>query len=84
VKTWKTFRWHWESLGTVQRNEFLRSADVRVEAHKDKLPPLKMRPGPLTATGLDVPRTAIIDDDDLKAVVHLGGLADLLDLASAA
>jgi DNA invertase Pin-like site-specific DNA recombinase len=84
VKTGKTFRQHWESLGTVQRNEFLRSAGVRVEAHRDKLPPLKMRPGPLTATGLDVLRTAIIDDDDLKAVVHLGGLADLLDLASAA
>jgi site-specific DNA recombinase len=84
VKTGKTFRQHWESLGTVQRNEFLRSADVRVEAHKDKLPPLNLRPGPLTATGLEVPRTAIIDDDAVKAVVHLGGLADLLDLASAA
>ena len=81
VKTGKTFRRHWESLGTVQRNEFLRSAGVRVVAHKDDLPRLDLPGGPLTA--LDVPRTAIIDTDDVKAVVHLGGLADLLDLALA-
>lgn len=82
VKTGKTFRQHWESLGTVQRNEFLRSAGVRVEAHREKLPRLDLPGGPLTAP--EVPRTAIIDTDGLKAVVHLGGLADLLDLATAA
>lgn len=82
VKTGRTFRQHWESLGTVQRNEFLRSAGVRVEAHKEKLPRLDLPGGPLIP--LEIPHTEIIDTDDVKAVVHLGALADLLDLASAA
>lgn len=82
VKTGKTFREHWESLGTVQRNEFLRSAGVRAVASKDELPPLGLEPGPMTVE--DVPRAVIIDEDGVKAVVDLGGLRNLLERAEAA
>jgi site-specific DNA recombinase len=81
VKTGTKFRQHWESLGTVQKNEFLRSAGVRVLAHKDDLPALDLPAGPLTA--LEIPHSVIIDEPELKAVVNLGGLAELLDLAGA-
>lgn len=81
VKTGKTFRQHWESLGTVQRNEFLRSAGVRAVASRDQLPPLELDPGPIPAE--DIPRTAIIDEDGVKAVVDLGSLRDLLGRVSA-
>lgn len=76
VKTGKTFRQHWESLGTVQRNEFLRSAGIRVVAQKDDMPPLDLVPGPMTP--LEIPRTVIVDEDDLHVVVDLGNLRDIL------
>jgi site-specific DNA recombinase len=82
VKTGKTFRQHWESLGTVQRNEFLRSAGVRVLAHKDEFPPIDVEPGPLVAD--EIPRMEIITEDGLNAVVELGNLRDMLARASAA
>ena len=81
VKTGKTFRQHWESLGTVQRNEFLRSAGVRAVASRNQLPPLDLESGPLTAD--DIPRSVILDEDGLKAVIDLGGLRDLLARTSA-
>ena len=59
VRTGKTFRKHWEGLGTVQRNEFLRSAGVRAVASKDDLPPLDLPAGPLNP--LEIPRSVIID-----------------------
>ncbi len=82
VRTGKTFRKHWEGLGTVQRNEFLRSAGVRAVASKDDLPPLDLPAGPLNP--LEIPRSVIIDEDDLHAVVYLGGLRDLLERAEVA
>jgi len=82
VRTGKKFRAHWESLGTVQRNEFLRSAGVRVVASRDELPPLDLAAGPMTPG--EIPRTIIIDQDGLHAVIELGGLADLLARAEAA
>jgi len=82
VRTGQTFRQRWESLDRVGRNEFLRSAGVRAIVSRDEMPPLDMPGGPLTPR--EIPRSAIITHDDLYAVVHLGGLADLLDLASAA
>jgi len=80
VKTGKTFRQHWESLGTAGRNEFLRSAGVRAVASRDEMPTLNLPGGPLTPG--DVPRSVIIDRDDLHVVINLGGLADLLERAS--
>jgi site-specific DNA recombinase len=76
VKTGKTFRQHWESLGTVQRNEFLRSAGVTAVASKETLPPFPDASGPMTP--LDIPRTAIITEDGLYAMVDLGNLRDML------
>lgn len=78
MKTGKTFRQHWESLGTVQRNEFLRSAGIRVLAHKDDMPPLEMEFRQGDMTGLDIPRTAIIMEDGLHVVIDLGNLRDIL------
>ena len=51
VKTGKKFRQHWECLGTVQRNEFLRSAGVTAVASKDTLPPFPSTEGPMTSPG---------------------------------
>jgi site-specific DNA recombinase len=82
VRTGKTFRQHWESLDIVGRNEFLRSAGVRAVASRDEMPPLDLPGGPLTRG--DIPRSVVIDRDDLHVVVHLGCLADLLEHASAA
>ena len=79
VRTGKLFRQHWESLDTVGRNAFLRSAGIRAVASRDEMPPLmdSARPaGQLTMV--------VIDEPDLHVVVHLGGLADLLERASAA
>ena len=84
VKTGKKFRDHWESLGTVQRNEFLRSAGVRVVAHKDNMPPLEMEFARGDMTGLDIPQHAIIVEDGLHAVVHLGNLRNMLARAEVA
>ena len=81
VKTGKKFREHWESLDTAGRNEFLRSAGVRAVASRDELPPLDLTPGPMSP--LEIPRSVIIDEDGVKAVIHLGGLADLLERAEA-
>jgi site-specific DNA recombinase len=76
VKTGKTFRQHWGSLGTVQRNEFLRSAGVTAVASKETLPPFPDVSGPMTP--LDIPRTAIITEDGLYAMVDLGNLREML------
>jgi hypothetical protein len=76
VKTGKKFRQHWESLGTVQRNEFLRSAGVTAVASKDTLPPFPSTEGPMTP--LDIPRAAIVAEDGLNVVIDLGGLRDML------
>jgi hypothetical protein len=76
VKTGKTFRQHWESLGTVQRNEFLRSAGVTAVASKDTLPPFPSTSGPMTP--LDIPRSALITEDGLNVMVDLGNLRDML------
>jgi site-specific DNA recombinase len=83
VRTGKTFRAHWESLGTVQRNEFLRSAGVRVVAHRDELPAIEMEFRRGDMTGLDIPRTSLVVENGLHAVVDLGNLRDLLARASA-
>jgi hypothetical protein len=82
VSRGKTFRQQWESLDTVGRNEFLRSAGVRAVAGRDEMPRLGLPASPLTLG--EIPRSVIIDRDDLHVVVHLGGLADLLARASAA
>jgi hypothetical protein len=82
IKTGKTFREHWESLDTAGRNEFLRSARVRAVASRDEAPRLDTPGGPLTPG--DIPRSVIIDRDDLHVVIELGALADLLERASAA
>lgn len=82
VKTGKKFRDHWESLGTVQRNELLRSAGVRVVAHKDDMPPVELEfSKDWDLTGLDIPNHAIIVEDGLRAVVYLGNLRKMLALA---
>lgn len=82
VKTGVTFRRRWKALDDLSRNEFLRSAGVRVVASRDELPPLSLPGGPMTAG--EIPRTAVIDRTDLHAVISLGGLADLLSRAPAA
>jgi DNA invertase Pin-like site-specific DNA recombinase len=76
VRTGKKFRQHWESLGTVQRNEFLRSAGVTAVASKDTLPPFPSTEGPMTP--LDIPRAAIVTEDGLNVVIDLGNLRDML------
>lgn len=82
VSTGKRFRAHWESLDIAGRNEFLRSAGVRAVASKDEQPPLDLPAGPMTPG--DIPRSVIAETSDLRAVIHFGGLADLLKHASAA
>jgi hypothetical protein len=61
VKTGRTFRQHWKRLGTVQRNELLRSAGVSALASKDTLPPFPSTSGPMTP--LDIPRAVIVTED---------------------
>lgn len=82
VKTGQTFQQRWGSLDSGGRNEFLRSAGVRAIVSRDEMPSLDVLPGPLTPG--EIPRYVTITRDDLYAIVHLGGLTDLLDLASAA
>jgi DNA invertase Pin-like site-specific DNA recombinase len=82
VSMGKTFAEHWESLDTVGRNEFLRSVGVRAVASRDEMPQLDLPGSPTTVE--DIPRSVIIDRDDLHVVIELGGLADLLERASAA
>jgi site-specific DNA recombinase len=77
IRTGQTFRQRWESLDGAGRNEFLRSAGVKAIVSRDEMPPLDMPGGPMTRGG--VPRSAIITHDDFYAVVHVSGLADLLD-----
>ena len=79
VRTGKKFRAHWESLDTVQRNEFMRSAGIRADASRDSMPELNFASRPAGQRTMTV-----IDEDDLKAVVRFGNLADLLARASAA
>lgn len=79
VRTGKTLAKHLEELDVPARNQFLRSAGVRVVAHKTLMPPLEMeftRGGDMTV--LDIPRSAIIMEDGLNAVVHLGNLRNML------
>jgi hypothetical protein len=70
VKTGKTFHQHWESLGTVQRNQFLRPAGVTAVASKDTLPAFPSASAPMTP--LEIPRTAIITEEGLNVMVDLG------------
>ena len=76
VKTGRKFRQHWEGLGTMQRNEFLRSAGVSAVASKDTIPPFPSTEGPMTP--LDIPRAVLITEDDLNVVIDLGNLRDML------
>jgi site-specific DNA recombinase len=79
VKTGKTFRQHWESLGTVQRNEFLRSAGIRVVAHRDDLPPIEFgEPAPIPTDLNELARFELVLEDGLNAVIYLGNLRDML------
>lgn len=82
VKTGKTFRAHWESLDTVGRNEFLRSAGVTAVASKDTLPPFPSASGPMTP--LDIPRAAYIAEKGLNVAIELGNLRNMLALATTA
>lgn len=79
VKTGKLFRQRWESLDTAGKNAFLRSVGIRAVASRDEMPPIDFTSRPAGQRTMTV-----IDDKDLHVVVHLGGLADLLERASAA
>lgn len=82
VPTGQTFRARWESLGTLDRRLWLLNAGVRLTAVRGRMPSQDLLAGPLTAG--EIPRTVIIDQGDVHAVIELGGLADLLERASAA
>jgi site-specific DNA recombinase len=77
VKTGKTFGQHWESLGTVQRAEFLRQQKVKVAVSRDPLPVDELALG----------RPELIfsvlaaELSDLHAVLYMGNLGELLNRA---
>ncbi len=73
VRTGQTFRQKWlHELDQAGRNEFLRSNGVRVIVSRVGLSAIEHRDGPLRPT--EIPRTAIIDQSDLHAVIYLGSL----------
>jgi len=76
VATGQTFRQRWESLDATGRNEFLRSATIRVVVSRDEMPLIEQQEGPLTP--LDIPRTAMIDRPKLQAVIYLRSLGNML------
>jgi site-specific DNA recombinase len=78
VKTGKTFRQHWESLGTVQRSEFLRQQNVKVVVSRNALPVDELalaRPDMILSV-------SAIERPGLGAVLYLGNLGELLDRAA--
>lgn len=79
VPTGKKFRAHWESLSTIQKNEFLRSAGIVVTAHKTKMPKLDFASRPVGQRTM-----AVIDEDGCKAVIRFGNLGELLRRAEGA
>jgi site-specific DNA recombinase len=78
VRTGKTLRQRLEELDVPGRNQFLQNAGVRAVAYKEDMPPLDLEFSQGDLTGVDIPRTAIIMQDGLNAVVYLGKLRDML------
>ena len=83
VRTGETLRKRLEELDVPGRNQFLQSAGVRAVAHKTDMPPMEMEFSRGDMTGLDIPRTAIVTEDDLHVIVYLGKLRGMLALADA-
>jgi hypothetical protein len=79
IRTGMTFRQEWVSLNAAGRNEFLRTAKVRVVVSREELPQIEDQQGLLTFLG--IPKTAIIDKPGLHAVIYLGRLGDMLSRA---
>lgn len=71
-----TFRQKWDALDAAGRNEFLRSAKVRVVVSRSELPPVDHQDQPPAPHG--IPSMVIVDKPELHAVIYLGSLADLL------
>lgn len=82
VKTGVTFRQKWEALDNSGRNEFLRSAHVRVVTSRERLSSIDYHEGPLTPP--EVAPAVIIDKPSLHAVIYLGTMGDMLSPATAA
>lgn len=81
VRTGQTFRQKWlHELDQAGRNEFLRSNGVRAIVSREELPAIEHQEGLLRPT--EIPRTAIIDQSDLHAVIYLGSLGEMLCRAS--
>ncbi|HEY2488817.1 MAG TPA: recombinase family protein [Streptosporangiaceae bacterium] len=72
IATGVTFSQRWEALDAAGRNEFLRGATVRAVVRRDDMPTIERQEGPPTPTR--IPRTAIIDQPGLHAVVYRGTL----------
>lgn len=82
--TGRTFRQKWEEdLSAQERRLWLRDSGVKVRAVRGDAWPLSQLPaGPLTPG--EVPRVILEERGDLRVVIELGGLADLLERAEAA
>lgn len=81
VRTGKTLRARWDELDVPGRNQFLQSAEVRAVAHKTDMPPMPSSSGPMTPLG--IPRTVIVTEDGMNAVIDLGNLGNMLARADA-
>lgn len=81
VRTGQTFRQKWlHELDQAGRNEFLRSNGVRAIVSREGLPAIEHQEGPQRPT--EMPRTAVIDQSGLYAVIYLGSLSEMLCRAS--
>jgi hypothetical protein len=60
--------------------KFLRSNGVRAIVSREGLPAIEHQEGPQRPT--EIPRTAVIDQSGLHAVIYLGSLGEMLCRAS--
>ena len=86
VFTGQTFRQKWEGMDGTERRLWLRDAGVTVSALRGGAYPMHIgraaRPegGPVTAS--DIPRFILEERGDLRVVIELGSLTNLLSRAS--
>lgn len=89
VPTGQTFRQKWEQMNTTERRIWLRDAGVRVAASRNgEWPSAGHREqraaslgGSLATIVKDIPRWVMEEDGDLRVLIELGSLKDLLKRA---
>jgi len=81
VPTGQTFAQRWKSMTAQERRLWLRDSGVKVRARRGGWPSMAMDGGPQTAG--EIPHVVLEEQGDVYAVIHLGGLRDLLERAEA-